>query len=229
MTQGKLELSRGHLEEALEIHRKLEDKRGLAYIQRDLANHAILMGRFREAELQARKALDLFENIGARFGFAQTLSSLGEIHRAQGHYQAASDMHTKALAIFEALNGFRDIAMTHYYLGATSFKLGRPSEAKAQFERSLEVSTSKHYPSIRGLALAGAAWTAAASGRIGASRNLLDEANDALYDDPLLVPDLAEIYADCADAFERAGDVDLAEECREKATTIWEGLGRRPP
>jgi len=229
LMQGKLEESKHFLEEALEIHRQFDDKRGLAYIQRDLANHAVLMGRFREAELQARKALDLFEQIGARFGFAQTLSALAEIHRAQGHLQASSDLHAKALVIFEVLNCWRDIAMTHYYLGANAFKQHRLPEAGAELTRALELAALKEFPSVEGLASAAQARMAARAGQLETARAMLLRAHQALAHETPLVPDLAEIYADCADAFEHAGEVEFAEECRDRATAIWAGLGRTPP
>jgi tetratricopeptide (TPR) repeat protein len=107
----------------------------LAAARTELANY--------EAALEAgREALRINE---AAFALdhprvAMSLNILARIHQGLGAHQQALDAGTRALAIFEAIAGGGDpvdLAVSLVRIGHAQLGLGRPTEARAAFERAL--------------------------------------------------------------------------------------------
>ena len=220
MRAGRWKETRAHLMIALGLFRQVEDTHARACIQRDLARLSLLEGRIREAQLQSRKALDSFEGLGDRYGYAKTLSCLGEVYYALKQYQAAKDLYNRALGIFETLESTEDMIIEMFHLGMVAFKRDDIDQAHEWFVKAQHQASSNEQRTLRGIALAGQAWLAAHEDDIQAARTFMSRALPGLSREAFPIRDLAEIYEDCAECFHRHRDTILAEACRRWARDI---------
>jgi tetratricopeptide (TPR) repeat protein len=60
-------------------------------------------GRYDQASGKLRQALEIYRDLGDRFGQERTLCNLGQVLRRQGSYQEAVDHHRQALALARTL------------------------------------------------------------------------------------------------------------------------------
>ena len=84
----------------------------LAIAQRAWGVAHRLAGEHAEAEARLKQALELFEELEARWQIGRTLAELGELARARSNSEAARDCFTQALAAFEALQAVPDMERT---------------------------------------------------------------------------------------------------------------------
>ncbi len=226
MHQGEWSKAKQHFRVALDLNQQRQDKWGLAHVHRDLAALAVLRGRNDEGQINARKALDFFENIGARLGFAKSVFTLAQVHKAQGHFQAAGDQFQRALAIYEALEADKEIAETMFQLGLVALRLGRPREGRTWFDRALHLAGQASSQVLQGLALAGLAWASAEGDDVASTRAFLQQAHRKLPREANFYPDLADAYRACARCFKTQGESALAMACERKGDLILQHLGR---
>jgi len=71
-----------------------------------------LAGEHAEAEARLNQALELFEELEARWQIGRTLAELGELALAQSNTDAARDYFSRALVAFEALQAVPDMERT---------------------------------------------------------------------------------------------------------------------
>ena len=71
-----------------------------------------LAGEYGEAEAQLNLALELFEQMGARWQAGRTLVEMGELALARSNAGAARTCFLQALAAFEEMQAVRDIERT---------------------------------------------------------------------------------------------------------------------
>ena len=106
--------------------------------------------RWAAAEPLYRKALTIYV---AAFGEEHpdvgfVCSNLGELQRAQGHFEEAEPLYRRALAIDVKTHGerHRDVAMGCHALGTVLNKQGRVAEAAEAFDRAHSINLDLHGP-----------------------------------------------------------------------------------
>jgi serine/threonine-protein kinase len=99
------------------------------------------LGKLTAAHTALTRALVLQEHLygDTHVYVARTLTALGNLERARGHYEAALKLHRRALASDETLLG-RDhpsLARHHHNVAGVLRALGRSADALASYERAL--------------------------------------------------------------------------------------------
>ncbi len=89
--------------------------KAITYRARGVAHR--LGGQPVEAALQLQTALDLFEQLDARWQMGRTLYELGELALSQNQREAARDYFSRALSRFDAMQAAPDAARTRAMLG----------------------------------------------------------------------------------------------------------------
>ncbi|WP_214325727.1 AfsR/SARP family transcriptional regulator [Nonomuraea sediminis] len=134
--QGNHDVAREHFDRALAACRTAEDLRGQARALVGLGRVATDHEPARKANLQA---LELFREIGDRFGEAVTLDYLGIVHERLGQYADAADLHRQALELSREIGSRGGEADALNNLGAACARLGRHAEARDHLEQALEL------------------------------------------------------------------------------------------
>jgi tetratricopeptide (TPR) repeat protein len=80
--------------------------------------------------------MEIYRQVGARLGEANTLDSLALANYAEGNYQNALKFHQQALDIFTLIESRYDIAWSLRYLGKANLQLNNSWQAKELFEKA---------------------------------------------------------------------------------------------
>jgi predicted ATPase/class 3 adenylate cyclase/DNA-binding SARP family transcriptional activator len=96
-------------------------------------------GRYDDAQLQLKQALDLARSVGLRSVEAHSLRSLGLVYEVQHDLVQASACHEQSLRICRQTGNRRGEGMSLRDLGFISYYLGDYAEAKSRFGQSLRV------------------------------------------------------------------------------------------
>jgi predicted ATPase/Tfp pilus assembly protein PilF/predicted Ser/Thr protein kinase len=86
-------------------------------------------GDYTQAFNLLAQALELYEELGDRWGIAQTLNAIGYAEHEQGHYERATDYYQRSLALFRELG---DTRATAYLLN----NLGNVAKEQADYEQA---------------------------------------------------------------------------------------------
>jgi tetratricopeptide (TPR) repeat protein len=84
-------------------------------------------------------ALKLGTEVGESWIIASALNNFGEIARYQKQYQQAETYYLESKDLFESVESFPDVARAYHSLGYVSLARGDPAEARALFEKSMEL------------------------------------------------------------------------------------------
>ncbi len=111
------DVARAHplLQEALNSYRDLDDRRGMANVQWALSNNHLVSSEWREAADAASEALELFDQLGDRFGAAWAAHSVGlnliplgdlkgsrvHLRRAMGMFSESGDVTGIGLVLYD--------------------------------------------------------------------------------------------------------------------------------
>jgi len=129
-----------------------------AHFRQTLASILEDLGRKGEAIVQLRKAVELSPRLaGAHYGLGQLLQEQGRTDEALQHYLVALEVNpeladlyspaatllakkgdlVRAVALYEESIRRRPTALTHFNLGVTLERMGRPAEARQHYRRAL--------------------------------------------------------------------------------------------
>jgi tetratricopeptide (TPR) repeat protein len=78
-------------------------------------------------------AIEYEQALSSKRDYAEAHSNLGDVLRAQGKFEEATDQYRRALALMPN-------ATTHFYLGKTLRDLGNLDEALAQYRLALALA-----------------------------------------------------------------------------------------
>ncbi len=101
--RGNLDEAEALQRKALDLHKELGNKRGMANHYSSLGNVHNAHGNLDEAEAVWLKALDLNEELGHKEGMANAYVNLGIVHDARGNLDEAEAVYRKALDLLEML------------------------------------------------------------------------------------------------------------------------------
>jgi tetratricopeptide (TPR) repeat protein len=128
-------------EKALEIFERLRDTVGAGHARNNLAYSAYMIGNWdacEEYHLANREAL---RDSGDVLGLALNGLNLGELYLEQGRYEEAAPLLERALATFRGARHSVGESASRLTLGRLWTRMGRTSDARAQFDRAVEIAT----------------------------------------------------------------------------------------
>ena len=138
-SQGKLKEALEHHQKALDIHREIGRKEGVAS---NLGNMGIvyrIQGKPKEALEYYQKALDIHREIGSKEGVASNLGSMGIAYKIQGKLKEALEHHQQALDIDREIGSKEGVARDLLNMGRVYVIQGKPKEALNKFKESLKI------------------------------------------------------------------------------------------
>ncbi|WP_202638493.1 AfsR/SARP family transcriptional regulator [Bailinhaonella thermotolerans] len=166
--RGDHDLARDHFGRALTACRTAGDRGGEARALVGLGR----TGTGEEALAANRRALELFRDLGDRFGEAVTLDYLGVVRLRLGRPGEAAALHRDALELFRAIGSRGGEADALDNLGVALLRQGSPEEARRSHRAALELYRRFGYRRGEARALNGLAEAARALGETGEAARL---------------------------------------------------------
>ncbi len=145
-TAGNYGAARRHYLNAMEAAELLEDKRGLALVQRNLGVLAAHQSDEENAIRYHQQALAFYEQIGDRVAAEEVRSNLAGVYVQFMEFVTALAPAQKALAFFSAQQNAFWIAQNTSNLATIYYELGDFDEAQQYAERTLEQEEPQSYP-----------------------------------------------------------------------------------
>ena len=125
--------------EALDIARKLGDKRGVAVSLNALAVNARNSGEVAAAHSLFEESLMLWRELGDQKAVARSLSNLANVVKLQGDYARARSLHAECLSIFSGLGDRTGVAWSLNSQGDVARDQGDSAAAKTLYEQGLAI------------------------------------------------------------------------------------------
>jgi len=127
-------------EEVLTIFREIGDRRGEGNALGNIGNAYYALGEIRKAIEFYEEALDIAREIGDRRGEGEALLRLGESNMVLGDWDKSLQLFNDALEIFETIESLTRQGEVLSYIGELQIKSGEWEDARANLEKSLELS-----------------------------------------------------------------------------------------
>jgi tetratricopeptide (TPR) repeat protein len=121
-----------YLKDAIRYFREADDKWGLGLALRDLGELLAQQKRWAEAKVAQEEGIRVYQFFGQTLNLAELLTEYGMTLCAEGHYQAALELHEQSLAIYRdhpTLETFYPLE----HLGETNLTLGERRKALEYF------------------------------------------------------------------------------------------------
>jgi signal transduction histidine kinase/DNA-binding response OmpR family regulator/Tfp pilus assembly protein PilF len=126
-------------EEALEISRKIDYKKGIGMALKYHALYYWVNGNYERAIVYAIEMLKVFENTPDKLGLSQAYNLLGLIYHRSNDYDKAKTYYKKALNVRQRAGLIKDVAYSYNSLGALCLNAEKYDEALAYFHKSLQI------------------------------------------------------------------------------------------
>lgn len=137
--QGSYQEAQTFLMEALDLERKIKDRRGERRCLSNLGIVARAQGDFARAREYYEKSLEIGREIGSRRGESVCLNNLGNVAYLQGDYYNASSSYEKALEIRLKIGDKRGESVCLNNLGNAAFSQGDWPFARQFYQASLQI------------------------------------------------------------------------------------------
>lgn len=122
----------GYLESGLKLYKEIGDQTDEAATLVAMGDYFLGMAEYNRAVEHYLRAQDVAQQAMQQNTIAWALLGLGNVYEAQGDFTKAQDFHTKASALFHAVNnaGGETIALRN--LGRDSYELGEADRAQSE-------------------------------------------------------------------------------------------------
>jgi hypothetical protein len=161
--QADAEAAEAHAEGALELFRRIDDKRGVARA----LNHLGLVSQERGSYERARGFFEesgtLARELGNERGYAVAVVNLGGLALIESDYARARELSERGLRLHREHSSRDGEAISRLNLGFAALEEGDASEARKQLEESSELFRELGFTEYLAFALEGLAGLAAAS------------------------------------------------------------------
>jgi predicted ATPase len=134
---GDYERSKAHLEAALALWGRLQDKAGLAETLNHLGSLVAWRTEFERSTMFFEQSLALRRELGDTWGIARALNNLGEIVLAQGDLERARSLFDASLPLTREVGDTWSIAQVLHNLGEIAYYQAEYPQAQARCEESL--------------------------------------------------------------------------------------------
>ncbi len=125
------------LMDAVEIAKKLDDNRKLAYMMGNVGRLHTFMGDFPQAERHLQINIDLSVKLNDKLEVARARLSLGYVYLQQGQHDRSRDEFEKAHALIQKLGAKREEIMYLTYIGELAYRTNRFEESKEALEQAV--------------------------------------------------------------------------------------------
>lgn len=144
---GDLDVAQHQLDAALEMARRISDRRLEAEVLESLGGFYWYYRRQRHRPLDEfyRPALALYEAAGHRPGMASVQARIALIHLRHDNYEAVAEYLQASLEIYEALGDDVGRSNVHRYFGVLYGQLERYDLAQKHYDISLELCAAADY------------------------------------------------------------------------------------
>ena len=133
-------------EQALEIWRRIGQKKGLALSLNELASVQALQGKSKEALANYQEALQIRRDIGDKRGLGDTLIDLGGFHDYQGNHDQALKMFREALDIQRDLGNESLQAICLNNIGTVYSEKGQFEDSLTYYQQALQLREKSKVP-----------------------------------------------------------------------------------
>jgi predicted ATPase/DNA-binding SARP family transcriptional activator len=137
---GDLEAGQQRAAAALDLFRKLNDKRGVLTSLTALGNAARNAGSIETAKACFEESGAIARELGLSEDVAVSLSNLGGVAIAEEDYERAEELYTRSLDISRAVGREDAAALALANLGYVHLRRGRPRDAATVLAEALEIS-----------------------------------------------------------------------------------------
>ncbi len=215
--------AREHMERAVEILRKTDERKGLAFILNTLGNAYSDLSEQQKALAYYQEALTIYTESRDEVNQASTLGNIGTVYYDLDDREKALDSFNKALTINREIKNQRGEAFVLRNIGTIYFDLGQNQKALECFEQSREIYG----------ALGDKLGEARALREIGGVHFFFDEYQKALdnYNKALSVfkesgakNDEAPVLSRLGSVYDYLEDPKRAMECFEQALSIYRSI-----
>lgn len=137
---GQPEMALAHYEECYRKAVCTGDPSWIAMTQVNMGSVLFRLGRYDEAQVHCRAALDSYRDLGDRYREAGALNNLAQVEQVNGHRTAALEHLREAEAMYREADDLETLAMVLNNCGEVSFELGRVDDAVDYHREALEVA-----------------------------------------------------------------------------------------
>jgi tetratricopeptide (TPR) repeat protein len=156
-TQGRSAEARQLFEGALEIQKKVGNRKGQADVENNLAFLIQDAGDFATAEAGARRAVEIAQEIGARHDEALYVDTLTWILLGQSKLEKAESSAQEVQRLYGEIGSVTGMAWAHFYLGQVAFARGELEAAQEDHEKALGLAERAEDGYVAGFVLDGLA------------------------------------------------------------------------
>ena len=173
---GEVDAAIGHLDQAIELARQAGMRQDQAYWLRVKGNGLVDKGRYDLGLLNYRAALAIYERIGARAEFLETLHDSGRLHLLLGDAASAEHDFRRALETARAIGLERGITLNLVALGDLEFRRERMEAAIGLYDEARQRAAAAGVQHALALALLRVARVDRAQQRLDQAAARTDEA-----------------------------------------------------
>jgi class 3 adenylate cyclase/urease gamma subunit len=137
--QRNYALAEEFYELALGILERMNDKEGVAEVQKKLGNVKYYTGRYPEAIRHYSRAIELRMMLGDELGTADLYTNSGAIYGLLGNYPQALKSHLQALKIFERYKEQARIAASCANIGVVYYEQHNYDDALGMYKKALDI------------------------------------------------------------------------------------------
>lgn len=135
----------GCLLKAIQIRRKIQDKKGLASSYRNVAEvYAGRLNNFDKATEFAQQAITSYKELHEAVPQAECMTFLADVYTKMAQYDKATPVYQEAAAIVEPIKSFAVLIFAYKGLGETQFALKQYGEATAALEKAMLYVSEQH-------------------------------------------------------------------------------------
>jgi predicted ATPase len=146
MQRNELAAADTHYREALELFRRLGDRRQTAWISFHFGRLAFHRGDFAGAQLLIASSLDVRTQFGDRRGVIESTCGLADIAFAQGATDRAVGYFVQASRLSDEIGWKRGMALTEEGLAAAADRRGASEEAASRYEAAKRIREEFNVP-----------------------------------------------------------------------------------
>lgn len=126
--------------QSLDLHKQINDQKGVAYCLNNIGNVHADQGNFEKAKAYYLQSVPLFEADNEKTGLAASFNNLGSIYFEEGEFKKSIDFFLKTLEIVKELDHKKGMANTYNNLGEAYHKQGQNDKSLEYYMNTLEVT-----------------------------------------------------------------------------------------
>ena len=142
-----------YFQQALDVRRRLDDKRGIAVTLNAMAQIQEDSGKSAEALKNYQEALKIRQQIGDKNGMGATLLDLGGFQSDLGHYDQALDLYKQALQVQRDLGNEDSQGLCLNNIGLTYLSKSDYDNALTYFQQALDLRRKSQIPADTAITL----------------------------------------------------------------------------